>query len=58
MWVFVVCFISLSVGGILNAIRYIINEGWWLRDDERASIDVDMADANSNRDVFGEFRLM
>ncbi|CAB4374069.1 unnamed protein product [Rhizophagus irregularis] len=31
MWVYVVCFSSLSIGGVLNAARYISNEGWWLK---------------------------
>ncbi|GBC06478.1 hypothetical protein RclHR1_06870009 [Rhizophagus clarus] len=31
MWVYVVCFSSLSMGGVLNAARYISNEGWWLK---------------------------
>ena len=31
MWIYVICFSSLSVGGILSAARYISNEGWWLK---------------------------
>src|SRR6266542_1461039 len=30
MWIYIVCFSSLSMGGIFNAARYVSNEGWWL----------------------------
>ncbi|CAB4494157.1 unnamed protein product [Rhizophagus irregularis] len=29
MWIFVICFISLPAGGIINTYRYISNEGFW-----------------------------
>jgi len=31
MWGYVICFISLPLGGMLNAYRYICNEGWWTK---------------------------
>src|SRR5687767_9911180 len=43
MWVFVICIISLPVGGILNTYRYVSNEGWW-------NIDSDIGEVGNGQD--------
>ncbi|CAI2178154.1 10512_t:CDS:2 [Funneliformis geosporum] len=37
MWEYVICFISLPLGGMLNAYRYISNEGWRTKKDVTVS---------------------